>query len=491
MYFLKGNFNKDKLGWVLFILGFLFLIITSYIGLTKLGVWYDEIYSIAFVQLPFEEMLNLGLQDVHPLLYYLIFKVFFKLFTLVGFTNVIVIGKIVSLIPFYLLGALILFKVRKNWGMLTAGLFFLCLCSMPQLMIYAVEIRMYSWGLFFVTASFIYAYEIIKEPSFRNWTVLTILTICSAYTHYFSAIASFVIYLILLFYIIRYNKELFKKWFISALIAVLAFLPWIFVVFNQISTISNNYWIDPISLNTVISCFYYVLSPANIFIQANELLAPTILGSIFILIFIVLFFKQRNKFAFMGLLTFMAVPAIGIVISLLVDPFFHQRYMIPALGCLWLAFSIVLSKFYSNKKIFIPVLCFILLIGVIGTVDFINMQNADDINTKEDCTNLNNLIGSGNIIFNDFFPTYFEFCYFYSPDNHHLCWSEDIINNIELALEDPGIKNEINRGSKVFYIDGGNSNLEELENSNLTFTEVPFKTTLKDNEFNIYELHVN
>lgn len=173
----KNSSNEEKLGISLFIIGIIFLLITTYIGFTKIGLWYDELYSIAFSQLPISEMLEIGPKDVHPLLFYLIFKVFIKIFS---FLDIAVVGRLVSLIPIYLIGILSITKVKKNFGMLTAGLFFLCISMMPQLMLYSVEIRMYSWGLFFVTASFIYIYEIYNDPSLKNWIILTILTICSA-----------------------------------------------------------------------------------------------------------------------------------------------------------------------------------------------------------------------------------------------------------------------------------------------------------------------
>ena len=197
------NSEEDKLGIILFIIGIIFLVITTYIGLTKIGLWYDEFYSIAFCKLSISEMIDLGSRDVHPLLYYFIFKVFLKIF---AFLDAAVVGKIVSLVPIYLIGLLSITKVRKNFGYLTAGIFFLCITTMPQLMIYSVEIRMYSWGLFFVTASFIYMYDICKNPNLKNWSILTFLTICSAYTHYFSGIASFGIYLVLLIYLVKNNK---------------------------------------------------------------------------------------------------------------------------------------------------------------------------------------------------------------------------------------------------------------------------------------------
>ena len=78
----KNSSNEKKLGISLFIIGIIFLLITTYIGLTKIGLWYDELYSIAFSQLSISEMMEIGPKDVHPLLFYLIFKVFIKIFSL-------------------------------------------------------------------------------------------------------------------------------------------------------------------------------------------------------------------------------------------------------------------------------------------------------------------------------------------------------------------------------------------------------------------------
>ena len=76
-----------------------------------------------------------------------------------------------------------------------------------------------------MTASFIYVYEITINSNLKNWAILILLTIASAYTHYFSAVASFVIYLFLLVHLIKNNKKQLKKYFTSAIIVVLSFAP--------------------------------------------------------------------------------------------------------------------------------------------------------------------------------------------------------------------------------------------------------------------------
>ena len=115
------NFKKnteDKIGIIFFLIGLIYLLIMTYIGLTNLGVWYDEIYSMGISNLPLNEMFSLGTKDVHPLLYYLIFKVFIKLFGILNIVNLTLIGKVVSLIPFYLITLLSFTKVKKNFGIL-------------------------------------------------------------------------------------------------------------------------------------------------------------------------------------------------------------------------------------------------------------------------------------------------------------------------------------------------------------------------------------
>lgn len=482
----KNYSNEDKTGIILFIIGIIFLLITTYIGLTQIGLWYDELYSIAFAQLTKAEMMYIGTQDVHPLLYYIIFKVFVKIFS---FLDVALIGRIVSLIPIYLIGLLTITKVKKNFGLLTAGLFFLCITSMPQLMIYNVEIRMYSWGLFFITASFIYMYDIIKNPDLKTWIILTILTICSAYTHYYSGVASFAIYLVLLIYLIRNNKDQIKYWFLSALISILAFIPWIFIIFGQIEA-QGNYWIAPITINTLISYVYFVLSPATIFIQSNELVQPTILGSVMLLIFLYLIYEVKDKYAMSGIIIALLVPVIGVLISIVYHPFFHQRFMIPILGCLWLSFSILLAKLYENKKIFYFILSVVLIIGVVGSIYFIDIQTQDAIDTQTEYNSLNEAVGSGNIIFHDFFPTYFENQGYLLKNNYHTCNLDNISENILIQLSFSENKEKINAGAQVYYIDGGHSNISDLDSAGIKYHEVPFKQTIKNNTFQIYKIEI-
>lgn len=469
--------NKYKLGILLFALSIFYILFTSYLGIANLKIWADEIFSFFAVAPPFNEFMEIVIGNVHPPLYYFILKFFIKLFTLCGFNDVYIIGVIVSLIPVYLILILAATKVRKNFGMLTAGIFALCITSMPQLMQYATEIRMYSWGLFFVTASFIYVYEIIKESTWKKWAILTVLTICSAYTHYFTGIASFSIYLTLLVYILYKRRDMLKNWIISCVVSVLAFIPWVSVALNQFNSVMEWYWIDPINFNTIISYIYYVLYPADVVVKGNDLVAPTILGTIALIAVIVLIYQYikskkeiNNSYAIWAIILFVSVPLIGIVLSLVYKPIFHIRYLVPALGCFWLGISILLAKTYDNKKIFLPILAVILIIGAMGAFNFYqnDVEELPPSEFEEPFNELKNHVKYGDIIFCDL-TAMMRYSEMKLPPTNIILWNLDNISEkIKQTIEeDPAYKSLIDSGSNIYYIDFiGKDNYESDSRSN-------------------------
>ena len=198
-----------------------------------------------------------------------------------------------------------------------------------------------------------------------------------------------------------------------------------------------------------------------------------------------------NNFGIIAILIFILVPLIGIIASIN-SPVFHHRYMIPALGCFWLGFSILLTKAYNKKEIFIPIIVLILVISIIGTINFIDIEENDVKATIQQNNSLQNIIGSGNVIFYDKFPLYFEQSTYYLPDNHHLSFDSDMGITIKNALTDPGIRGEIANGSKVYYVDGGKSNYQECIDAGLVLEKVNVNLTEKDiNEYKIYEIKID
>ena len=212
---------------------------------------------------------------------------------------------------------------------------------------------------------------------------MTILTICSAYTHYFSGITSGVLYLILLIYFIRNNKSQIKYWFSSSLISILCFCPWIPNLIKQIFHNKGVFWIEQMSVQRVIGFIFFIFSPVNQMIKGNEICSPSILGILLLISFLILVFlfvKEKNKdltmkYAIYGMLVILFVSLIGIIGSLIINPFIHPRYLIPAMGLLWLGISILLAKNYDKKQIFIPILIIILICSVLLVKEEYNCSN--------------------------------------------------------------------------------------------------------------------
>ena len=145
---------------------FLFLGILSFLVclLQAFGqdIWFDEVFSVNFIQHSYKEIAVLTGKDVHPPLYYWYLKLFHDIGkVLVPAASSIVLCKLASMLPFVGIFVYTLTAIRKNFGLHVAGLFWFLVMTMPQISNYTVEIRMYSLALFFITAAFVHSCELV------------------------------------------------------------------------------------------------------------------------------------------------------------------------------------------------------------------------------------------------------------------------------------------------------------------------------------------
>lgn len=154
------------------------------------SIWADEAYSLRIIQYPYRDIIAMCAADVHPPLYYLALKFVVELGTRLsgGYYATVVAAKLFSLLPYVLLSILFWRKLREIKSY--RALAILCIFGMPLLLPYTVEIRMYSWALLFVSASFLYARDIMSAaPRRRTWLLFVLFSLLSAYTHDFALIA--------------------------------------------------------------------------------------------------------------------------------------------------------------------------------------------------------------------------------------------------------------------------------------------------------------
>lgn len=349
------------------------------------GIWYDELFTMGLAGRSFGELTALTARDVHPPVYYYYVKIVGEMCRMaMPKVDAVIAGKLCSVLPFAGLFVYGITKVRRHFGWLCAGIFAFCIIAMPSLSQYTVEIRMYSLAMFFVTAAFLHAYEIAhkiscgEEGGKKEWICLIAYGILAAYTHYFACAATAMVYLFLLGYIIvaKAGKWEKRKWALCVFLSAIAYLPWIFVVVRQMAQVKESYWILPLTWRTFGSCVKFLMKPPFGSGTFQVAVAAALFAVYVGLMLYGLWESRKNLeevfFAAAGTGVLAGVVLFGFIASFLLRPVFIVRYMLPAAGCFWLSFAIFASRAVKGKKIFLPVL---LLIFVVGVGDYRWLRN--------------------------------------------------------------------------------------------------------------------
>ena len=325
------------------------------------NVWTDEAFTIELLQSDFAGIIHGTASDVHPPLYYLIAKCF----TLV-FGSSLLSLKLVSIVPMILCmtwGAAI---VKKRFGFRTALLFTCFLGVIPCTMEYAVQIRMYSWAIFFITFMGLWAYEAYLEPRWRYFAGIVLTSAASAYTHYFAFAAAILIYGFLFLALAASKRRQLGKWLLSALASLLLFTPWMPYMKIQVRGVSKSYWIEEITGETVKEFFPFLFDMDIPWTTAIWccLIAAGVVSAVVMIV------RKEQKEGVYALLL-LAVPVFtavtGVVASSLIRPVFIVRYLLPCMGLLALFFAITLSRF-ADKTVFAALLLLLRRVGRLRTI---------------------------------------------------------------------------------------------------------------------------
>ena len=243
---------KDYIGITFLALSFITLLYMAFAcPLNQIIVHVDEYFTQAVVSLPMSDIITVTAADVHPPLHYLLGKIAIKAGEVFGLNSLYCL-KLLSIIPYAFILLISATKIRKDYGLFTAGVFSLSLLLMSDFFKYYFVARMYTWAMLFIILAFICTKEIIDGSDKRYWIFLSILSALCAYTHYFAAITATVIYLILLAHLITCKKDQIKYWVISAVVGIILYLPWMPALISQLTTVHESYWIQKPGLELAI-----------------------------------------------------------------------------------------------------------------------------------------------------------------------------------------------------------------------------------------------
>lgn len=388
--FSRINKNNDIIKYFPWIICLIFIALNLVIYIKFPFLSIDEGYTKGIVNLPFFDMINATIDDVHPPLYYIIVMLFLKLAHIFHIPFSDYLMKLPSIIIYLIIIIISLTKIRKDYGLFNAGFFSLSLLIMSNFFTYFLTARMYSLAILFLLISFLLVKNIYESNDLKSWILLSIFSVLGAYTHYFAAISSVVLYFLLFLWTIFYKDEhfdfkgKFKNFIISVIVGIVLYIPWISPLFSQLHTVHDSFWVEQITLETLIKFFSYYLTILPDF--SIQIVSCIILFAITLKVAID-FKRSKNThdlYLLSGFLIFIGTITIGSILSLAMKPILYDRYLLPAIGVLWLAFSIALNKIKSNRII----LSILLILIIIGSVNVLNeidiIHNEYDNTVKED-----------------------------------------------------------------------------------------------------------
>ncbi len=292
----------------------------------------------------------------------------------------IIIYRIFSVLGIITLGTLGLTHIKKDFGKQTGQLFSFFSFFLPVMLNYALEIRMYSWTITFVTLMVIYLNRFIKQKNFKNLLLFGLFSVISCYMHYYALITAGIVNLGLIIYVIikrkEFEKQIIKKFILIEVMQVFLYLPWLFYFIPQVLRVEKGFWIT-------IDFPHILIDIINFQFKGSlEEIVPTVIACLIYLYILYIIIKniknkQNIKEAIIPLIIYIIVIVI-VAIASIISPILYARYLFTITGLLIFSMSYILSK--ENNKFIIGIIC-----GIIITISFMNLI----VNIEENYDNSN------------------------------------------------------------------------------------------------------
>lgn len=318
------------------------------------NVWTDEAFTIELLKSDMSGIVQGTASDVHPPLYYLITKCF----TYVLGDSLLAL-KLVSIVPMILCMTWGACMIRRRFGFRAALLFDFFLGAIPCTMEYAVQIRMYSWAIFFITFMGLWAYEAYAENRWLYFAGVAVTSTAAAYTHYFAFVSAIWIYgfLFLALLFTPGKRKGLVKWLVSVLASLVCYVPWMPYMKIQVKGVSRSYWIEEITGETVKEFFPFLFDMDIPWTTAVWLIILAV-GIAFAVYRVCKKEKREGIFALLCLVTPVLTAVTGVVMSSLIRPIFIVRYLLPCMGLVALFLAVSLGK-YLDRLTFPALLLFL------------------------------------------------------------------------------------------------------------------------------------
>jgi hypothetical protein len=238
----------------------------------------------------------------------------------------------------------------------------------------AQETRMYTWAAFFVAASGLFGYLAVSQRQRNDWIKFGLCTVLAAYMHYYALLAVAIISLTILLSILIKKRDAIKPFMITAIISIISYLPWLYYLTQQVSKVSKDFWIQPVTFDTIKNTLIFPYGnkffPLMTFAQISAFLFLAIIIWGFIRAGVKGY--KEGKMAVFGVVVFILTLACGVAASFIIRPVLVERYIVSVTGIMLVAVAYGISLF--NKK---PI-----IIGICIVITVLSVPHIVDINTK-------------------------------------------------------------------------------------------------------------
>lgn len=336
MYNVYNRFIKNKKS-SLSVIKFLFISVLSLLLSMHLSMFFDESFTMGLIHHGYINLIRIDSLDVHPPLYYVLLKLFLNITTFwsKSFFMKIIFARLFSFIIF-ILSFLVLCKILEIMKLKFNVFYLFVIASIVSLFFRQMtNIRMYPLAVLFVLLEFLGLVKYIYTHSDKCLICITSFSICSFYTHDFSGIISGLLILSLFIYYFFNNKfKLSLGLFISGIVTLIVYLPWVIVVIKQMKEMPSNYWITfkHTIISTVLLLFMVIFSSGLLFLCRNLI-------------------SKRNKLIFYTLncVCFLFI-FIELSVSFIYQPIFTIRYSYPIIF-IYLLYLVIAFEYcnYFNK----------------------------------------------------------------------------------------------------------------------------------------------
>jgi 4-amino-4-deoxy-L-arabinose transferase-like glycosyltransferase len=213
-----GKLKNNKILLTLLLIVILGFVLRLY-HLGTQSLWLDELRTKAKTAYPLIQLVKIVHLSKHPPLYYILVKLWIKIFGISEFTL-----RFPSLI-FSVLSIIFIFKLAKELFNEKVGLISAFLLSLwPYNINYAQMAKMYTMSWFLGILSFLFFYRFIKENKIRDLLSYVTITTISIYTMYLGFVY-ITIQNIIFFPFLNIKQS--KRWLLGQLAVILLYLPWI------------------------------------------------------------------------------------------------------------------------------------------------------------------------------------------------------------------------------------------------------------------------